>query len=288
MVSPGLACSKACWTARSSVSEWTNGTGTVEFGGDFFRGGADEKGGARVGLERLAQRSVGAAFVLAAEDDQQRRIEGGDGFERGVYVGGFRVVVKLHAADFGDVFDAMLDAGERANAIGDGGRFGSGEPRGDRRGENIFDVVIAAEGNFVAAQNDFFVAMIADDDLRVAHVGARSDVLLAAEPVNAGRGRDALGDLGIVGVEDGGVALALIFEHAQLGAGVLGEGMMAIEMIGSEIEEQCDVRAEGFDGFELEAADFRDGEGSIVGEIDERDERRADISADCRWRCRRI
>ena len=66
MVSPDLACSKACWTARSSVSDWTNGIDTGKFGGDFFRGGADQEGRARVYLERLAQRSVWAAFVLAA------------------------------------------------------------------------------------------------------------------------------------------------------------------------------------------------------------------------------
>ena len=54
------------------------GDGAFQMPGDFFRRGTDEQRGAGLGGERRAQRTVVAALVLAAQNDPQRTVEGGD------------------------------------------------------------------------------------------------------------------------------------------------------------------------------------------------------------------
>ena len=93
------------------------------------------------------ERRVGAAFIAAAENDHQRTGKGFDGFDRGVDVGGFGIVVILHAGNFGDEFEAMFDAAKTFHSGGDGGGDGSGEIGGGAGGQNIFDVVLAAKLN---------------------------------------------------------------------------------------------------------------------------------------------
>ena len=59
------------------------------------------------------------AFIFAAENHVKSARKSGNGFERGIHVGGFGVVEKLHAADFRDEFKTVLDARKAANASGD-------------------------------------------------------------------------------------------------------------------------------------------------------------------------
>lgn len=56
---------------------------------DFFRGGADEQRRFCACAQRLAQRRVWAAFVLASKDYEQRARKRFDGFESRIDVGAF-------------------------------------------------------------------------------------------------------------------------------------------------------------------------------------------------------
>ena len=71
----------------------------------------------------------------------------GDGLGGGVHVGGFGVVVELDAIHGGDVFQAMLDGAEVLYGAAHGGAGAAGEARGANRGEDIFHVVRALEGD---------------------------------------------------------------------------------------------------------------------------------------------
>ncbi len=121
------------------------GDGIAEISGDFFGRFADKQREARAFVQQLAERSVGAAFIAAAENDHQRSGKSFDGFDRGVDVGRFGIVVILHAGKFGDEFEAMFDAAKTFHAGGDGGRDGAGEVGCGTGGQNIFDIVLAAK-----------------------------------------------------------------------------------------------------------------------------------------------
>jgi hypothetical protein len=63
---------------------------------------------------------------------------------------------------------------------------------------------------------------------------------------------------GVVGVEDSKAVAGLGFKEAALGGFVILHGVVAIEVIGSEVETDADGGAEVVDGFQLEAGDFQD------------------------------
>ena len=60
---------------------------------------------------------------------------------------------KLDAVDFGDEFEAMLDARKAAHAGGDRRRFGASKERGEPRRQNIFEIVFAAQPDVGAASS---------------------------------------------------------------------------------------------------------------------------------------
>src|SRR5579872_1629800 len=51
-------------------------------------------------------------------------------------------------------------------------------------------------------------------------------------------------------------------------------------MVGCEIQQYADFGAKRVDGFELETADFGDGDRRVRGRFGDREQRRADIAAD--------
>ena len=82
---------------------------------DFLGSGTDEKGKNRFFAKRLLQHGVVAAFVLSAENDEDASGKCVKRLERGVDVGRLRVVVIEDAAQFGNKFETVFDARERAN-----------------------------------------------------------------------------------------------------------------------------------------------------------------------------
>src|SRR5277367_4520957 len=174
----------------------------------------------------------------------------------------------------------MFDTAKTFYSGGDGGGDGSGEIGGGAGGQNIFDVVLAAKLNIAEAGEFHFRALVPENDLVVAEERAGGDSFLAAEPENFGLGRHAFRDFRVVRVQQGDVFFELIFEHAHFGVRIFLEGEVAIEMIGSQIQEHADFGAKRIDGFELKAADFGDGHGDIDRGFDQRQQRRADVAAD--------
>src|SRR5271156_6344141 len=117
----------------------------------------------------------------------------------------------------------MLHTFERFHAASNGRRISAGEESCGTRGQNVFDVVFAAQRNFVAPRKRNLRAFVAKKNLAIAQKRSGGNALLPAEPENMRLGGHAASDFGIVGVEDGYVALDLVFEHAHLRTGVLFE-----------------------------------------------------------------
>ena len=151
---------------------------------DFFGRGADQQRENRFFVQRFLQHGVVAAFVFAAENDQDVPGKCVERFQGGVDIGGLRIVVIAHAADFGDKFQAVLDAGERADAVGDRGGVRARQPGSDHRRQDIFQIVRADQRNLAAGQDYFFCAFVAKYDVVASEIGALRDALFAAEPVD--------------------------------------------------------------------------------------------------------
>src|SRR5262249_43318685 len=125
---------------------------------DFLCGCANEQSEHTFFAERLLKRSVVAAFVLAAEDHEDAAWKGIEGFEGGVDICGFGVVVVANTGNFADEFEAMLDAGEGAHAFGNCGRFGAGETACKCGSEYVFEIVGAGNWDVLDAKKQFLVS----------------------------------------------------------------------------------------------------------------------------------
>src|SRR4029077_10797183 len=97
-----------------------------------------------------------------------------------------------------------------------------------------------------------FALPIPETDMRAAGKRSSFNLFLSAEPeqLRARTSRQSSGG-GVVGIQDGEVILTLIFEDALLGVDVIVESLVAIEMVGRDVENHCDSRPKFNDGFQL-------------------------------------
>src|SRR5271155_2517103 len=102
--------------------------------GDFVGGAANQQGANGTLAQLLAEGAVVAVFVFAAENDNYAAGEGFQGFQGGVHIGGFGVVVILNAGEFRHEFQAVIYSGERFYRRGDGSGRHAGEFRGGHGG----------------------------------------------------------------------------------------------------------------------------------------------------------
>ncbi len=124
------------------------------------------------------------------------------------------------------------------------------------------------------------VAVFAPEDLAVAHERAALDFLLAAEPVHLRAGlAGQTGASGIVSVQDRVILRRLVLEDPRLGQHVGVEAVVAVEMVGRDVEDDGDFGMEALDALELEAGDLQHVVG-VRGRIrNQRDGGRADVAA---------
>jgi hypothetical protein len=103
--------------------------------------------------------------------------------------------------------------------------------------------------------------------------GAEGDPAGAAAEVGTGQ-------LGVVGVVDGDVVVALVGEDPQLRRQIGPEVAVAVEVVGSEVEEDRALRRELGRVLELEAGGLADDGRVRRDRPDQRRERRADVAGD--------
>ena len=108
------------------------------------------------------------------------------------------------------------------------------------------------------------------------------DFFLAAEPeqLRACATRPSSARGWIVSVQNGEIVRLLVFENARFGVDVIRESLVAVEMVGRDVEDDGDARTKVDDGLQLKAGDFENDPGFGRGLIDKSDGRRADVAAD--------
>ena len=159
------------------------GWGWGKLRGDFFGGRSDQQNFARPAAQGLREGRVVAAFVLASQNYEQAAGKCFDGLQGGVDVGGLGVVEKADAGDFRHEFEPVFDAREAAHARSNGGRFGAGKKSRTGGGENIFEIVLAAQGDVGTFEQERGLTIAAENDVVALQAGSGGDALQAAEPI---------------------------------------------------------------------------------------------------------
>ena len=240
-----------------------DGNHAAELRLDLFRG-APISSTMRARAAGLAQERVVAAFVLAAENHQQPPGNASRAFSVASTLVALESLKYSTPEIVGDEFEPVLDAGEAAHARGDRRRLDADQYRGRGRGQNIFHIVLAAQADVavgaaersraIAAENDLVVAQKAPLATRFCRLNQNTlrprGRVLRCRPDRrrSGRRRRPRSD----------------FRKCAPWRGVGFERTVAVEMIGRQIEQHGDVRAECGDRFELKAADFDDGDARVA------------------------
>src|SRR5262249_18694262 len=179
-----------------------------------------------------------------------------------------------------DVFEAVLDRFEILNRLADLRRLAAHEHSGANARQHVFPVVRTFERDF-ADQPDLALAVgVAKQDLAVANPRALLHFLLAAEPEHLRPRAFAERVAGrVILVQNGEVVGLLVFEDPGFRVHVGLEGAVAIQMVGSNVQNDCDFWPKSLNGFELEAGNFQDDDRVLPGFGDQRDRWRSDVAA---------
>ncbi len=213
------------------------------------------------------ERGVVLVLAAAAEDHVDAVGERADADHRRGDVRGLGVVDVEDAAEAPDLLEAMLDAGEGPQRVGDGrGRQAAGEAHAAGR-HRVLQVVLAAQPHLGDGQDR--LAPPRQDAV------ARTDVAVAAEEHALGCGRDLVRERLRQHRDRAGV---LVGEDLQLRLAVGGEGAVAVEVVRREVEEHRGVGREGERVLELEGRRLADDGRRRVEGAGERRQRRADIA----------
>ena len=221
---------------------------------NFFGSGADQEHKNCFVTQRRAQHGVVAVFVLAAQNHDNSSREGFKRLERGVNIGGFRIVVIADSLNLCDEFDAMLHTCKGANRFRDLRRPCARKPRCNCGCENVFKVVRAGERNFPAIENFVVSTSLPEDDFPISNERSLLDIRLPAEPVHLRKRWSILGAYRIVRVQNGEILAGLIFEDSGFRGSICGQGFVPVQMIRRQIQENRDVGSKSVDQFELKAA----------------------------------
>ena len=112
----------SCTGTAGSSAWWTSGAASPIATTDAARA-----------VSAVAQIREVPALELPAEDHDQPGIEALDGAQRGLDVGGLRVVDEPHAADLGDRLERVLETGEALDRARHRVRLDAGQRRHGRR-----------------------------------------------------------------------------------------------------------------------------------------------------------
>src|SRR5690348_14916369 len=130
----------------------------------------------------------------------------------------------------------MLDSGKRAHTFGDGGRLGTREARCRHGGKDVFHVVRTGQGDVREFENGFLSSLAPKQDFAFLEEGTLYNALLAAEPKELRFGGSVWRCAWVIRVQDGAIGFSLVLEDSRFGCAVTFESVMAVQMIGREIQ----------------------------------------------------
>ena len=228
-----------------------------------------------------------ASLVLATEDQHHLPREALQGLHGRSHVGSLGIVVVGDAVEIAHLLQTVRQSAEVAQApLGSGQRHAA--QVGDEEGRHdVLDVVRPEQRHTRQGDGANLTPAAAHHDPIVLQTGAVLEIERPAERVDARlqRGRQPP-DLGIVPVQDGVVGRPLIPEDARLGLVVGDRRLVAVLMIGGQVQEGGDPGPEGVDPLELERRQLDDI--VVVGRVarDQIGQRQPDVAAGDRLQTR--
>ena len=146
--------------------------------------------------------------------------------------------------------------------------------------QHIFQIVRAFQRHFGERHDLAFAVAVAEINMRATGKSSFFNFLLPAEPEQLrARAIRQSSSGGIIGVENSEIVLPLILEDARLGVHVICKSLVAIEMVGRDVQNHRDPRTKFNNRLQLKARYFQHGPGRGPGLIHKTDGRRADITA---------
>ena len=192
-------------------------------------------------------------------------------------IGRLGVVDEADPAALGDQLEPVRNAGEAAQPLADGVTV---DPHRERRSggrHRVLGVVLAEEAELGDRQQGLAVVedrALGEGDFAVGGgTAAEGDAAGAAAEVGPDQ-------LGIVGVVDGDVVVALVGEDPELGGEVGLEIAVAVEVVRRQVEEDGALGREEAGVLELEARGLADDRRLRVAPPDQARQRRADVAGD--------
>ena len=146
---------------------------------------------------------------------------------------------------------------------------------------STFSTLCAPFSGTSAERHDLALAVaVAKIDMRAAGKSSLFNFLLSAEPeqLRASAAGQSSGGR-VVGVEDGEIILPLVIKDARFGVDVIRKRLVAIEMVGRDVQNHRDPGTKFNDRLQLKARYFKHGPGCRAGLIHKTDGGRADIAA---------
>ena len=255
--------------------------GGRERGADLLRVLPDQHGVDDPSARRVGERLPRLALALAPRNQHDPAREALERLERRRDVGALGVVEVLDAPEIADPFDPVRDPAEAADRRADRGRGHARPQCAGGGGEDVFDVVLAAQEDLRQRADLLDVTVELGGDPAIAHEHAVRHRRPPAEPQHrrrrpVGQGPRRL----VVEVEHRAVGRRLIREDPRLRVDVRLEASVAIEVVGRQVQHHRHPRLKELGGFELEARRLAHDE--PVGRERERvrRQRRADVAGD--------
>ena len=215
---------------------------------------------------------IGALVVAAEQHDGTGMRERRQRFERGVDVGGLRIVVAFGAAHGAARLDAMLERAERGKRLAHGLVGSTGGQRRRGGGKRVAGVVRTLDLEAIGVDEGMLLPLEGHDERAFAvdergvvgaatgaHVAlqafcrAHGDHGEAAAAVDAAQAADLGADDVVGGVHDRDRArdLSKVVEHLHLGGGIVFQRMVPMQMVGRDVEQHGHIGREQLRGCEL-------------------------------------
>ena len=252
----------------------------LERGADLIAVRADEHRALHAAAGCLGEGAKVLPLALAARDEDDGLGEALEGLDGRGDISALGVVVVADPALVEDPLDPVRDGAEGRDAAPDALGAQARPQRAGGGGEDVLDVVLAAQRDVRERADLLDVAVQLGHDGAAPHEDAVIEGAQPAEPEDARAGARGEGRRdGIVGVEHRAVRLGLVGEDPRLGLDVALDRSVPVEVIGGDVEHDGHPRPQELDRLELKARRLRHDE-AVGGEVQGvGGERGADIAA---------
>ena len=192
--------------------------------------------------------------MAACEQDDVTILEGLQRFNCRIGVGSLGIIVIRYAINRSNVFNAVLNAAEVTQHISHIADAHTGEKAAGNGCQHVFFVVTAEQMQLADIADSFLLAVPADDKIPILHIDALLQFFLTAEVTQAAFSFRTPGTHNrIIVIKHRNLHFALLTENVLLRLAVGLHRMMALQMIRSQVQHYCDVRAEAAYFFQLKA-----------------------------------